>query len=295
MMNFALEANSTPSSARRALVRAFRAHGLETPELDARVLTAHALGIDDTALAADSARSLGAEEVRRIAAYGVRRLEHEPVARIIGRKEFWSLTFAVTDAVLVPRPETETLVETALAAVDADRGRKAPLRILDIGTGSGALLLALLSELPNASGVGTDRDPAAAMVAQDNARRLGFARRSKYVACNYADAVAGRFDLLLSNPPYVATKDWSKLAPEVRDYDPRLALDGGADGLRCYRAIISDAHRLLSPHAHLIVEIGAGQCSAVSGLLATAGFSLRASARPDLAGIPRALSARKNP
>jgi len=179
MTDVGLEADATPAAARRALARAFRAHGLATPELDARVLAAHALGTDQAGLVADAARRLSAAEMHRIAAYAARRLAHEPVARIVGRKEFWSLTLALTDAVLVPRPETETLVEAALAALDVDRGRQTALRILDIGTGSGALLLALLSELPNASGVGTDRDPAAATVAQDNAGRLGFARRSR--------------------------------------------------------------------------------------------------------------------
>ena len=159
------------------------------------------------------------------------------VARIVGMKEFWSLPFTVNAATLVPRPETETVVEAALAAVDAGGARNRPLRMLDIGTGSGALLLALLAELPNASGIGTDISIAAVQIARSNSTRNGLADRAGFVACDVAEALCGPFDLVVSNPPYVARDSITQLAPGVRDYEPHIALDGGADGLDAYRAI----------------------------------------------------------
>jgi release factor glutamine methyltransferase len=282
-------------AARRALSRAFRDHGLESPDLDARLLTAHALGLDHSQLAAAATRDLTRSEVDKVNRAAARRLSREPVARILGRKEFWNLTLTITEAVLVPRPETETIVEVALEVIAARGLRSGAIRILDLGTGSGALLLALLSELPNAFGVGTDLDVDALVVARDNAARFGVGRRAVFVAGNYGDAVAGGFDLVVANPPYVATNDVATLAPEVRDYDPILALDGGADGLHAYRAIADVADRLLLREAHLVVEIGIGQGAAVSALFAAAGLDIRPGVRRDLAGIPRALSAKKFP
>jgi len=282
-------------AARRVLSRAFRDRGLESPDLDARLLTAHALGLDRSQLSVASSRSLTRMEMDRVNEVAARRLNREPVARILGHKEFWNLTLTINEAVLVPRPETETIVEAALESIDARGLRSGAIRILDIGTGSGALLLALLSESPNAFGVGIDLDADALRVARDNANRLGFERRTMLVKGNYADAVAGGFDLVVANPPYVATDEIATLAPEVRDHDPILALDGGADGLRAYRAIATAADRLLSPEAHLIVEIGIGQSAAVSALFAKAGLDTQPDVRSDLAGIPRALSAKKFP
>jgi release factor glutamine methyltransferase len=292
-MTLALRAGVTVAAARRTLAHAFRDHGIDTPELDARVLAGHVLGLDHAGLAAASARDLTGEETERIAALGMRRLQREPVARIIGRKEFWSLVLTVTDAVLVPRPETESVVESALAAIDADGGRSRPLRIVDIGTGSGALLLALLSELTGAFGVGTDRDSAALPVARSNAVRLGLGARSAFVICNYGDGLDGPFDLIVANPPYVATDAIPGLAPEVRDHDPHLALDGGRDGLESYRAICADADRLLAARGRLCLEIGAGQAADVTTMLTRAGLTVQP-ARCDLAGIPRAVLAQKN-
>src|SRR5262249_34034525 len=159
----------------------------------------------------------------------------EPVARILGRKEFWSLSFAIAPAVLVPRPETETLVEAALAVIGPEPGRR--LRVADLGTGSGALLLALLHELRTADGVGADVSHAALDLARENAERLGLAGRAAFVACDFGAALAGGFDLVLSNPPYIAQTEWPRLDPEVRNHDPKLALDGGADGLAAHRRI----------------------------------------------------------
>ena len=251
---------------------------------------AHALGIDRAELIANGERALKPDEIAAIDTLAARRLKHEPVARIFGRKEFWSLNLHVSPAVLVPRPETETVVEAALDIVVGDALQMEKLRILDIGTGSGALLLALLSELPNATGTGTDISAAALEVARANAERNELAGRCTFIACNIAAGLQGPFDLIVSNPPYVERGDIASLAPEVRDYDPALALDGGADGLDGYRAIAADARRLLAPGGRLIVELGAGQETAVRALFTKAGFTV-AAAHDDLAGIPRALSA----
>jgi release factor glutamine methyltransferase len=277
------------------LADAFRAAGLDTPELDARVLVGHALGLDHTALAAASTRSLTAGDAKTIAALAARRLAHEPVARIVGVKEFWGLPLALNPATLVPRPETETVVEAALAALDRTGARSRPLRIADLGTGSGALLLALLSELPNAVGVGTDRSLAALAAARANAAALGLARRTAFVAGDFSAALGGGFYLVVSNPPYVRTADIATLAPEVREHDPILALDGGADGLACYRAIAADARRLLAPGGELVVEVGDNQADAVAALLAEHKLDVLSHARADLAGIARALTARHLP
>jgi release factor glutamine methyltransferase len=287
----ALDASVSTAGARRALARMFAAANLDTPALDARIIVGHALGLDHAALAAAAERALGAEERERIAAMAARRLSREPVARIVGSKEFWGLPLRVTPAVLVPRPETETLVSTALAVVDRGGARARPLRIADLGTGSGALLLALLSELPNAFAVGTDRSLAALAVARENAQRLRLAARAAFVACDFAGALAGGFDLVVANPPYVASTELAHLAPEVRDHDPRLALDGGPDGLRAYRALAADAAPLIGARGHMVVEVGAGQAAAVAALFAQ-GQPLDVTAVPDLEGTPRALHIR---
>jgi release factor glutamine methyltransferase len=279
----------TIEHARRALGAEFRAAALDSPELDARVLIGHALGLDHTALAAAAARPLAATEAAHIAALAARRLAGEPVARIVGRREFWSLPLIVTPAVLVPRPETETVVELGLALIDREGPRTRPLRIADLATGSGAILLALLSELPNAYGVGTDIDPEALAVARANAGQLNLQDRAVFVASDYGSALRGPFDLVVSNPPYVATSQIAQLAPEVRGHDPRRALDGGADGLAAYPAIAADAPRLAG---HLVVEIGAGQRRDVELLLAREGLAITA-ARHDLSGIVRAIAARR--
>lgn len=282
----------TIAAARRALAEKFRAAGLDTPELDARLLVGHALGLDHSGLAVAGARALSPEESRRIEALAARRLAREPVARIVGLKEFWGLELRITPAVLVPRPDTETVVEAALAAIDAQGTRADVRRVADLGVGSGALLLALLSELPQATGIGTDRDPAALAVARANAARLGFASRALFAVCSYGAALAPGFDLVVANPPYVAAGDIAALAPEVRDFDPRLALDGGPDGLDGYRAIAADAERLLAPGGRIVVEVGVGQADAVAALFAQAGLR-EPMRRRDLSGLPRAVGARR--
>jgi release factor glutamine methyltransferase len=283
----------TIAAARRAMAQSFRAAGLDSPELDARILVGHALGLDQAALAAAGARVLASPERDAIEALARRRLAREPVARIVGYKEFWSLKLSLTEATLVPRPETETVVEAALAAIDAQQGRANVHRIADLGTGSGALLLALMSELPSAFGIGTDTSERALAVARANARRLGVAPAA-FVACDMAAALRGPFDLIVSNPPYVRSGDIDRLAAEVRDFDPRLALDGGADGLECYRAIATAAPGLLAPDGVLVVELGAGQAPAVAALFAAAGLAPQAP-RTDLHGKLRALPATIRP
>lgn len=276
---------ATVGQARRALAEKFRAAGIESPELDARILTGHALGLDHAALAAAEKQELSAAAAANIDALAARRLAREPVARIVGEKEFWGLAFRVTPAVLVPRPETETVVELALSLVD----RAASLRIADLGVGSGAILLALLSELPHARGVGVDNSADALNVARENSQCRGLADRADFVLADFGK-LDGCFDLIVSNPPYIASGDIDRLAHEVRAYDPRNALDGGPDGLSAYRAIAGNSARLLTPGGHLVVEIGVGQEQAVSALFAHNGLAIRA-VRHDLSGIPRTLAA----
>ena len=272
------------------LAQAFRTAGIEDADVDARLLVGHALHLDRARLIAQSDRILEAREINVINALAARRLKREPVSRILGQKEFWSIALAITPDVLVPRPETETVVEGALDFVVRGGLRMEKLRILDIGTGSGALLLALLRELPNATGIGTDISTGALKVARENAGRCGVEGRCTFVVCDIASVVEGPFDLLVSNPPYIAHDEITSLAPEVKNYDPTVALDGGDDGLAAYRAIAADAKRLLAPGARMFVELGAGQEAAVRDLFTNVGLTA-GTARADLAGIPRVLGA----
>jgi release factor glutamine methyltransferase len=278
---------TTIGQIRRAIAKQFRDVGLDSPDLDARVLVGHALKLDQAGLASGADLPLSAADAETIQQLAARRLAREPVARIVGGKEFWGLRLQIGEATLVPRPETETVVETALALIDGVGARTRPLRIADLGTGTGALLLALTSELPDAFGIGTDLSVSALKVARENALRTGLAARTAFVACNFGAALSSGFDLVVSNPPYIASGEIVSLAPEVRR-DPRLALDGGADALDCYRVIASEALRWLAPGGTLVVELGAGQEAAVAELFRQAGLATSA-ARCDLAGIPRAL------
>jgi len=283
-----LRAGVSLGEALRRMSEAFRLAGIEEAQADARILLGQVLHLERAQLIAQDERILEPREINALSALAARRLKREPIARILGRKEFWSLPLAITRDVLVPRPETETVVELALDVIGTLKLEK--LHLLDIGTGSGALLLALLSELPNAVGAATDLSTAALQVARANAERLGLADRSTFVVCDVAAGVAGRFDLIVSNPPYIARGDITTLAPEVCEYDPLLALDGGPDGLSAYRAIAAEAPHLLAPGGQLIVELGAGQEPSVRRLFTNAGLNV-GNARNDLAGIPRALAA----
>jgi release factor glutamine methyltransferase len=290
MTALALAADATVAAARRALASAFRDAGLDSPDLDARILVGHALALDHTALAAADQRRLTADESQRIVALAQRRLAHEPVTRIRGHREFWSLDLRVTPDVLDPRPETETIVEAALAMIPPAR-RNAPLRIADLGAGSGALLIALLHELPHAVGVATDRSIAALNVARANARANGVGSRAGFVACDYGAALRGGFDIVVTNPPYIRAQDIAALPAEVRTHDPLLALDGGPDGLAAYRAIAADALRLLGADGFIVAECGQGQTADIAMLFIGAGLCVPQPPKPDLSGILRALVA----
>jgi release factor glutamine methyltransferase len=283
-----LAAGVSIAAARRLIAQAFRSQHLDSPELDARLLIGHALLLDHSTLIAAGDRALTANEAEVVTSLAERRLAREPLARITGEKEFWDLRLKLNTATLVPRPETETVVEAALAAVTTTAGRDQTLSIADLGTGTGALLLALLSELPHAHATGTDLSLSALRLARENAVRHRLAARACFVASHFGSALAGGFDLIVSNPPYVRSGDIAGLSPEVSLYEPRLALDGGRDGLDCYRAIARDISRLLKPGGYLLVELGAGQGEAVTTLFTAAGL-VCAPPRQDLAGTPRAL------
>ncbi|MCA1415581.1 peptide chain release factor N(5)-glutamine methyltransferase [Bradyrhizobium sp. NBAIM20] len=280
--------------ARRALAAQLRSARLDEAELDARILISAALGLDLTGLVTQAARLLTATEASRLAQHAQRRIAGEPVSRILGTREFWGLPFRLSEATLVPRPDTETVVELALEIL-RERQASHPPRIADIGTGSGAILLALLHEIPDAFGVGTDLSQNALMTARDNAAALGLADRAAFVACSYAAALGGPFDLIVSNPPYIPSAEIPKLSVEVREHDPHLALDGGNDGYDAYRALIPQASERLAPGGALVVEAGQGQAQNIETLMRAAVLSLDRSPKADLAGIPRAVSARKMP
>ena len=288
-------AGQTVETARRILAARLRNHAIDSAELDARMLVGAVLGLDLTGMIAAASRLLTVAEALRLADFTRRRIEGEPVARILGQKEFWGLALELSPATLVPRPDTETVVELALEMLHAAPDPNHRLRIADIGTGSGAILLALLSELPDACGVGTDISEAALRTASSNAANLRLADRAGFVACDYAAALSDRFDLIVSNPPYIRSAEIAGLDAEVRDHDPRAALDGGADGLEAYRALIPQAGLLLAPFGVLVVEAGHDQSTDIEGLMAAAGLTLERPARADLAGILRAVAGRKLP
>ena len=288
-------AGQTVEAARRALTARFKSNDIDSAELDARILVGAALGLDLTGVIAAASRPLTSDETIRLDDFARRRLAGEPIARILGLKEFWGLPLQLSAATLVPRPDTETVVELALEMLRAapDPGRR--LRIADIGTGSGAILLALLSELPSASGFGTDISVAALRTASGNAARLGFASRAAFVACDYAAALSGTFDLIVSNPPYIRSAEIAGLATAVRDHDPHRALDGGMDGLDAYRVLVPQAARLLARDGVLVVEVGHDQGGDVEGIMTGAGLMPERPPKTDLAGIRRAVAGRKLP
>lgn len=286
-----LQAGISLQQAGELLTQAFRAVNIDEPQADARILAAHTLGITRAQLISQADRKLDQNEIDAISTRAARRLTREPVSRILGSREFWGLDLAIDPSVLDPRPDTETIVEAALDWIATRHLKNEKLRLLDIGTGSGALLLALLSELPATSGVATDKSIDALKLARRNAHRLDFADRCTFVACNFTDALRGPFDLVVSNPPYISSTEIAGLAPEVRNHDPALALDGGADGLAAYRAIAADALRLLTPRGRLVVELGQGQADSVSAIMRATGLMVETPIRRDLGGVNRALCA----
>jgi len=274
-----------PDALRHGAAR-LREAGIDNPRLEARLLLAHTLHTTVEALLRDRNSPVDTTRYDNLLS---RRAAREPLALILGHREFWSLDFAVSAATLIPRPESETLIE---AALDAFADRAPPRRLLDLGCGTGCLLLAALQEFPAAFGVGVDRSPAAAHLAAGNAARLGMAGRAAFVCGDWAAALDGGFDLVLSNPPYIPTSEIGDLMPEVARYESRMALDGGPDGCAAYRRLIPDLHRLLAEAGVAVLEIGQGQADPVAKLARDAGFI--AETRQDLAGISRALVLRRD-
>jgi release factor glutamine methyltransferase len=268
----------------RAFVEAaqiLRQGGIETPELDARLLLCHAASLSHEAFIARASEDLRPDVAALLEGAIARRLKREPVARIRGTREFYGRSFLLGPESLDPRPDTETLIDAALDIIGKKGWRQEPLKLLDLGTGSGSILVTLLAELPRATGIGTDLSPRALAVAAANASAHGLASRAVFIAADWLDAIAGKFDLILSNPPYLAASEIAGLAADVAAYDPRLALDGGPDGLDSYRRIAARAREVLAGDGRLLVEIGPAQAEAVAAIFAGAGL------RPDEAGSPR--------
>ena len=272
---------------------ALRQAGMETPELDARLLLCHAAELTHEAYIARAGDALGTDAAARLEALIARGLAREPVSRIVGIREFYGRAFVVNRHTLDPRPDTETLVEAALHIVKGEGSGNRPLNLLDLGTGTGCILITLLAELPKARGLGTDVSAAALELAAANAQRLGVAERASFVACDWLDGIEGKFDLILSNPPYIASAEIAALAEEVAGHDPRAALDGGPDGLDAYRRIAASVGRVLAPSGKILVEIGRDQAAAVAGIFTKAGPKAHGAAAigRDLAGRPRVVIA----
>lgn len=267
---------------------ALRAANIDSADLDARLLVETVSGMDRSAILASPERELTKEQEAQLAQLTERRRAHEPMAYILGHREFRSLDFITTPGVLIPRPDTETLIEAALElAPDAKT-------IFDLGTGSGCILLSLLYALPQARGVGVDRSQAALAIAGENARALGLSERASFVASDWGAGLSQTFDLIVSNPPYIPAGDIAGLDLDVRNFEPISALDGGADGLDHYRIIGSQLAKLMAPTALAVFEIGWDQSEAVKHILAAAGLT-QIEIRTDLAGRDRVVSARRNP
>ncbi len=278
--------------ARRRLAQLLAAEGFETPGTDARLLVGAATGMSSIEIVAGDETLLPAECAAILGGYARRRLRHEPVSRILSQRHFFGRSFRITRSTLDPRPETETLVELALDLVRDEGWDARPLRILDIGTGSGCILATLLAELPIASGLGTDISAEALEVARDNARRLGVAERAEFSMARSLNGVPGNYDLVVSNPPYIESSAIAGLAADVRDFDPGTALDGGADGLCVYREIAREIGRVM-PSGWAVFEVGAGQAADVTALLGAGGgldTSLPVRLRRDLGGQTRCVA-----
>jgi len=283
----ALHAGTTRAEALKTLARAME-DIVDEPAREAQLLLAAAAALKSVDLIGAPEAPLGAA-APRVEAFAARRVAGESLSRILGRRGFWSLTLAISPDVLDPRPETETIVEAALAAF-AER-RAEPLRTLDLGVGSGALLCALLSEFPAARGVGVDMSERAARIARANVEALGLSRRAEIRVGDWGAGLDGPFDLIVANPPYIRSGEIAGLAREVRDHDPRLALDGGADGLDAYRALAPQIARLLAPTGWFFLEVGAGQAEDVEAIAAEAGLA-DLMVLPDLAGVARVVGGR---
>ncbi|MBM3548735.1 MAG: peptide chain release factor N(5)-glutamine methyltransferase [Alphaproteobacteria bacterium] len=258
--------------------------GVETARLDARLLLASVAGMSASAVLLEPDRVLAAETETVFNEFVDRRCRREPVSRIIGKREFWSLDFAITLSTLDPRPDSETLVEAALAQFDPDP----PRRVLDLGSGTGCLLLAVLSERPRWTGIGIDIAEDAVAVGRANARTLDLTARAHFQKGDWGQGLTGPFDLILTNPPYIPSREIPGLAPEVSAYDPRRALDGGKDGLDAYRVLAPTIARLLAPEGRAVIELGKGLANAVAGLMSEAGLK-ELDRRQDLSSVERCL------
>jgi release factor glutamine methyltransferase len=282
-----LRSGITRGGAARLVRARLREGGIETPDADARLLMQHATGLGQLELMTQAAATLTGSQRADLEILLTRRLEGVPVGRLIGSRDFWGLGFRLSSATLEPRPDSETIVEEAL-----EHGRRRltpPLRILDLGTGTGCLLIALLSELPGATGLGTDISEDALHTAAANAAANGVASRALFRQASWTDGLNERFDLIISNPPYIASGDIPGLSREVREHDPARALDGGRDGLDAYRAILAGLSGVMNPGAVAVLEIGAGQEGDLRKLGAAHGFAV-IGARRDLGGHARAIS-----
>lgn len=264
----------------------FRGKQIESARLDAELLLSATLEMDRVTLYVNFERPLNADELSSYREKVQRRASREPIQYILAETEFWSLPFNVNPAVLIPRADTEVLVEEALQRIDGC------CSVLDIGTGSGAIAIALAHEMPEIYVTAIDCSEAALEVARGNARRNGVEDRVDCLAGDLKSLPAGPFDVIVSNPPYIPSRDWEQLMPEVRDHEPRLALDGGDDGLEAYRRIAVQAVQVLSPDGWLLVEVGIGQATVVSALFRAAGLT-DVTQRDDYAGIPRVVTGRK--
>ena len=261
------------------------AAGVPDARREARLLIAAALGWDTARVLGFPEAELTTAAGQRLEALLKRRRAREPISRILGHREFWSLRFELSPDTLDPRADSETLIEAVLAALD-DRSRA--YRVLDLGTGGGCLLLALLSELPHAVGTGIDLSEGALGTARRNAAALGLADRARFLWRDWSDGLSGEWDVIVANPPYIAAAEIDGLAPEVARFEPRLALDGGADGLAAYRALAPAIAGVLARSGIAAIEVGAGQAQKVTEVAAEAGLALRA-VRHDLSGVDRCL------
>ena len=252
----------------KAAQESLKAAGVDSPAIDARLLLEAAAGVTRLDILTDPHRDLAEAEQATYDGYIERRLRREPVARILGRKAFWKVLLSLTPDVLIPRADTETVVETALKAFP----EQARFSVLDMGVGSGAILLSILADRPAAKGLGVDISEDALAVARDNAANLGLADRAAFLRTGWADGLGdATFDLVASNPPYIRSEEIERLDPEVREHDPRLALDGGPDGFDAYRVLAPEAMRVLKPLGVFVVEIGWDQADAVRELFQQAG------------------------